>query len=71
MTTARTRPPAEQAAGADIARFEPTAPAARRRIDFMLQRGAVLLSAQRRAVRIAHSGLTARIDAAGRVRWGG
>jgi hypothetical protein len=53
----------------DVKAFKPTKRDAELKLRFMLQRGAVLIAASERQVKISHSGRTARIDCVGRVRW--
>ncbi|MBK6616179.1 hypothetical protein [Ottowia sp.] len=61
------RPPLVESA--DLRAFSDGSPAATRKVQFLLNRGAMVITAGRALIRIAHAGHTASIDANGRVRW--
>ena len=53
----------------DLRVFRAASPAAAKKVQFLLNRGAVVIDAGKALVRIAHVGHTASIDAFGRIRW--
>jgi hypothetical protein len=53
----------------DMKRFSTNSAAATDKVDFMLDRGAIVIDVKATKVRITHSGRTASIDAWGRVSW--
>ena len=53
----------------DVRAFSEGSPVAARKVQFLLNRGATVIAAQRALIRIAHAGQTASIDSIGRVRW--
>lgn len=54
---------------ADLRAFSEASPAAARKVQFLLNRGATVIGAKSKLIRIAHVGHIASIDSVGRVRW--
>lgn len=60
---------ARRQAPIDLARFEPQSPFARRQVDELVERGAVVIAVRSALVTLKRAGQTARIDSWGRVEW--
>jgi hypothetical protein len=57
------------ASAADLARFEPITPVARRKVDELISRGAVVVAVRATLVTLRRGEQTARVDDWGRVDW--
>ncbi len=56
---------------ADVSCFQPTSARAQRKLEFFLERGALVMSAAATVVRVMQAGRVALIDKRGKVTWVG